>query len=250
MPRSTLLCLHGFLGFAADWQPVQQHLQEWGNCLTPDLPGHGATPLLPGQQSYASWTAWLAQWLQARTTERVILVGYSLGGRVALAFAAAYPQRVQALALLSAHPGLESPSARAERARADAQRAAQIRQQGLPPFLEGWYRLPLFALEGQPDVRAALVASRQRQDPAAMARVIEEMSPGRQPSLWGALAALRVPLLYLAGAHDEKYRRVAARVARHVPGGRVCILSGVGHMLLWQAGGQVGENLKKWLDFS
>ena len=206
--------LHGFLGTGDDWAQVCAALG-WGleRCFCPDLPGHGGEPLWE-PVSYEGWTRWLAAKLDERGWQQVALVGYSLGGRLALAFAARWPQRVARLVLVSAHPGLEDRAARAQRARQDDRRAARIRRQGLPAFLEAWYRLPLFDLETRPALRQALIARRSRQQAEAMARVIAAMSPGRQPPLWDALAQLPLPVGYVAGERDAKYTAVAARVAR------------------------------------
>ena len=196
--RIPAVLLHGFLGQGADWEALRRR---WAPRPTyaPDLPGHGATPLRPGRQSYASWARWLAARLDERGLTRVHLVGYSLGGRVALAFALTHPQRVVSLALESANPGIGDPQARAERARLDAERAERIRRQGLRTFLEAWYRMPLFAsLAAHPGLRERLVAQRSRQDAATMARVIAEMSPGVQPDLTPRLGELKMPVLLMA----------------------------------------------------
>ncbi len=225
-----VVCLHGFLGTGRDWEAVAAALEGRARCLTPDLPGHGETPLTPGTQSYAAWAQWLAEWLDARGLPAVALVGYSLGGRVALAFAAAFPQRVRALALISAHPGLTHAAERRARQRADQARAAAIRAEGLAAFLEAWYRLPLFGMTTDAR-RQALIARRSQQRPAAMARVIAEMSPGRQPPLWEALAGLPFPVAYIAGEDDAKYAALAATFAQRVPQAQRFLIPHVAHMV-------------------
>lgn len=221
--------LHGFLGRGSDWDGLRERLAPRPT-YAPDLPGHGATPLRPGVQSYASWVAWLTAWLDAHGLRRIHLVGYSLGGRVALAFALAQPQMVVSLTLESANPGLGDPQARAERARLDAERAARIRREGLRAFLADWYRLPLFAsLDAHPGLREVLVARRSQQDAAVMARVIAEMSPGRQPDLTPRLAELSMPVLLVTGERDPKYPRLLQGMARRIPHARLVLVPQAGH---------------------
>ena len=232
-PKSVplpVLFLHGFMGTGADWRAVGDSLARRGvEWLAPDLPGHGNSPLLAEGQSYAAWSNWLAKLLDERALEQVALVGYSLGGRVALAFALAYPDRVGALVLVSANPGIEDEEDRAARLRTDEERAALIRSQGMEAFLAAWYSMPLFeSLHSRPALLERITAARVSQNADAMAEVISAMSPGRQPSLWHDLPRLTMPSLWLAGALDPKYPKIAARAAK-ASHGRVLIVPSAGH---------------------
>ena len=236
------LFLHGFLGTHSDWGRV---LDAWphdaprpAQVLTPDLPGHGRTPLDAASEiSYAGWIAWLDAYLDAAQAHGPgVLVGYSLGGRLALAWAARHPERVQGLYLLAAHPGLRDFQARAHRLALDEQRARVIRTAGLVSFLADWYDQPLFALRWRPRAKAALVAHRARQDAAAMAAVIAGLSPGRQPPLWDALAGLASRIGYVAGRWDVKYTALAQRlVAIRPPLRRIVVIERAGHLLPYDA---------------
>jgi len=244
--ETPVVFLHGFLGRGADWDALRRRFPSRPT-HAPDLPGHGATPLRPGRQSYAAWVSWLADWLDARCLKRVHLVGYSLGGRVALAFALAHPQVVVSLTLESANPGLREPQARAERARLDAARADLIRRKGLRNFLESWYRLPLFAsLDAHPGLREALITRRSQQNAEDMARVVAEMSPGQQPDLTPRLAELSMPVLLVTGERDPKYPQRLREMARRVPHARLVIVPQAGHNVHLEAEHAFGRLL---LDF-
>ena len=247
---ATWLFLHGFLGTGSDWGRV---LAAWprawprpARVLTPDLPGHGRTLLdAAATPSYAAWVAWLDAYLDAAGVQGpVVLVGYSMGGRLALAWAARHPARVRGVALLAAHPGLVDRDARARRAALDEHRAQTLLRHGLDAFLQIWYAQPLFALHQRPRARAALVAARRGQDPRAMAAVLVGMSPGRQPPLWDALHHLAPRVVYAAGRWDVKYTALAQRLARSRPAlPRVAIFARAGHMLPYD----VPRAVARWL---
>ena len=202
MNDDTLL-LHGFMGCAADWEPVLRGL-DTGRAI--DLPGHGATPLDCAHLSLDGW----ADWVAAQHAPVRQLVGYSLGGRLALRIAARHPAFCQQVVLVSAHPGLTDAIERADRAALDTTRAAQIRAD-FRGFLRRWYASPLFGLTTQQQAR--LIDTRAAQDPATVAAVIEAMSPGRAPASWDTVQRLSerpAGLRVVVGARDAKYAAVWA----------------------------------------
>ncbi len=225
-----LVLLHGFMGTHADWASLLPRLGRRFRCLLPDWPGHGASRLdIP--PAYASWNAALRASLLHRAEPPFFLAGYSMGGRLALDFALRYPGDVAALALLAANPGIEAPAARQQRLAWDEANARQL-QTDQDAFLQRWYDLPLFAsLARHPGLKARLRARRRQQDAMAMAAVIRQMSPGRQPSLWHQVPHLRMPTLALAGQLDEKYTRLVARLAAESPQVRALVLPFAGHAL-------------------
>ena len=222
--------VHGFLGSGADWRPVVDGLRDTYCCVTVDLPGHGGS-VGRGADGYTleAATAGLRAVCDHLGLERSALVGYSMGGRVALCTAAETPARWRGLLVESASPGLATEADRAARRKIDADRAARLAAD-LPGFLDAWAAMPLFAtLRRHPDRLATLQERRRKGDPAELARALEGLSVGRQPSLWPRLAALPDPFRVIAGTEDPKYADIACRIARaHEPARPVFVL-GAGH---------------------
>jgi 2-succinyl-6-hydroxy-2,4-cyclohexadiene-1-carboxylate synthase len=230
--KPPLIFLHGFLGRGVDWLPVAHRLAGDYYCLLFDLPGHGENIALEPDSplSFAHLSGQLHRQLAAIAPDRIRLVGYSMGGRLALYYALHFPQTVAALALEGASPGLADVTARQERAALDDERAARLLTEGMDAFLTQWYQLPLFAsLQEQPDVLARTIGQRRANDPRWAAKVIRELSPGRQPSLWAQLPQLLPPALLLAGGLDERYSAVASRMAKKIPQAVVKIAPHAGH---------------------
>jgi 2-succinyl-6-hydroxy-2,4-cyclohexadiene-1-carboxylate synthase len=242
--------LHGFLGSALDWRKLEASLGDGYRCIFPDLPGHGQNlaGLTDRPLSLPGWANGLARTLDRLGVSAAHLVGYSLGGRLALHFARQYPERVSSLVLESASPGLAGRVERRLRRQEDDHRAEQIRQVGMEKFLEDWYRMPLFAaLQRQPALLAALQRSRAGNDRQAMARVVAELSPGRQPSLWGKLSQVRMPVLLLAGELDVKYTALVGRMALELPGAEVAVALGVGHNVHLEAPEWYARQIRQFL---
>ncbi len=248
MTLPVLVFLHGFLGTGAQWNPVRRALAKWPT-LAPDLPGHGRTPLPPHTLHFDWLSAWLDAWLDTQQVSKAVLIGYSMGGRLAWHFAVHHPGRLVGLAIEGAAPGICDALARDQRRAADAARAARIHQVGLRTFAEEWYRQPLFhSLAEQPVLLSRAVQSASRQDAKAMARVIAELSPGRQPPLWDALPTLDIPTLLIAGARDAKYAALLDKAAALMPRAQRINIPGAGHNAHLEQSAAFAEAVRAWLE--
>lgn len=234
----AVVFLHGFMGNREDWQFLLPEFAENFYCIFLDLPGHGQNQgNLPADPLTFAWlSAGLEQLLDELHLPAVHLVGYSMGGRAALYFTVYYPQRVKSLVLESASPGLADSAAREARFREDEQRAARLKEFGMEDFLDNWYRMPLFnSLRNRSDILDGLKDRRQRNNPDNLARVIAELSPGRQPALWGNLVDIFVPVLLMAGEADEKYTHLVRKMALQLPQASLALAPGAGHNIHLEA---------------
>ncbi|AGA33326.1 2-succinyl-6-hydroxy-2,4-cyclohexadiene-1- carboxylate synthase [Thioalkalivibrio nitratireducens DSM 14787] len=228
--RPTVLLLHGFMGTGLDWIETARNLAPAFRCLLPDLPGHDGRPLDLGgmEASFEAYTDWLWHTLEPALPRHFALAGYSLGGRLALDLACRFPERVSALILESAHPGLSEPRERRERARHDEDWARRFENGPWPAVLAHWYRQPVFAslTDAQRD---SFIARRARHSPQTLARVLRATNLARQPDRWHDLPRLPMPIAFIAGAEDPKFCTVGERMARMLPELTLVKLDGVGH---------------------
>ena len=229
-PQATntaeVVCLHGFLGDPQEWQPVAQALGPGLRCRTPALPGHDGAPP-PGETFEALADALWAR-LASDLPPRFALVGYSLGGRLALALAERHPQRISALILEGAHPGLQDASARAQRRRHDDAWARRLSTGSWLENLDAWYRQPVFADLSEAR-RRALIQRRAGHDPQHLAATLRAASLAGQPDLRPALRRLPAPSAYIAGARDQTFSAIADDLATQTQGLTVVKIDGVGH---------------------
>lgn len=199
------------------------------HCLTMDLPGHGRSLDQPGgTYSVEGATDAVVETLDAKGVSSCTLVGYSMGGRVALSLALRAPHRVERLVLESASPGLRTATERAERRAVDAERADRI-EEDLEAFLADWYRQPLFTSLSRHELVEEMVQTRSMNDPYELARALRGMSPGRQASFWDQLDEINCPTLILTGALDDKYMSITGEVAARIEPARRVVVSEAGH---------------------
>ncbi|GAB4452235.1 MAG: hypothetical protein OHK0041_15490 [Anaerolineales bacterium] len=182
---------------------------------------------------------------------KIHLVGYSLGGRIALAFACRFPQRILSLTLESAAPGIVDKSERAGRLAEDSLRAEAILKDGMPAFVEQWYQMPLFAsLHRHPEKLSVIKEAASRNNPRWMAKVIRELSPGAQPPLWDSLSKLSFPVFLIAGEKDIKYVQIVRAMAKRIRGARFRIVPKAGHNVHVEQPEEYIALLKKFLQNS
>lgn len=227
-----LVFLHGFLGSGMSWRDISIALQQDYFCIMPDLPGHGENTKdeLSSPLSFEFLTNWLFHLLDEYHAPQIHLVGYSLGGRVALAFAVRHPEKILSLTLESANPGILDGTERSRRLTEDTARAESILKDGMSAFVDKWYRMPLFAsLTSQPDKLSAIKEAASRNDVQWMAKVIRELSPGLQTPLWDSLPNLSFPVLLMAGSEDKKYVQVIQKMAERIQNSRSAIVPNAGH---------------------
>ncbi len=227
----VLLFLHGFLGNGKDFNTVISLLSEKFDCLAVDLPGHGNTQVKGGDEFYtlSNTAKGLIQWLEDLQIQQCFLVGYSMGGRLALYLALYYPQYFQKVILESASPGLKTAKERSQRYLSDLRLAEELEQQNLEDFLIRWYEKPLFKTFKSHSNSESILARRLQNNPTELAKSLRWMGIGNQPSLWEKLSQTQIPLLLLVGGLDEKFITINQEMANLCSTAQLEIIPDCGH---------------------
>lgn len=231
----ALLLLHGFTGSKDTWSRFIPCWSRDLQVIAIDLPGHGKTDSPDDWERYSiEQTAGdIIALLDSLGIKQAHMLGYSMGGRLAITIASLYPERVQSLVLESCTPGLESEEEREERKRQDWQLAAFIMEHGIEAFVERWENIPLFTSQQQlpPSVREQMRQQRLQNNPRGLANSLRGMGTGMQPSWWDSLHRLRMPALLLGGEYDEKFLRILQRMEKRLPYAEFVQVSGAGHTI-------------------
>lgn len=225
----TLVLLHGYTHTGRSWDRVLAALGERYRALAPDIRGHGASAELE-PVTLENVIGDVSQ----LTTDSITLVGYSMGGRIALHAAFALAERVDRLVLIGASPGIADAVQRGSRRAADERLAEQMERSSIEQLAASWAATPVLA--GQPpEVAAAAHEDRLRSTPAGLARALRGLGTGVLPSLWGRLPELPIPVELVVGERDQKFALLAQRMADELTDGRVVIVPGAGHAVHLEA---------------
>jgi 2-succinyl-6-hydroxy-2,4-cyclohexadiene-1-carboxylate synthase len=165
--------------------------------------------------------------------QKTAALGYSMGGRIALHLAQRAPERLWALVLESASPGIVDATEREARRQSDAVLAEMIERGGIVAFVDRWQALPLFATQTRlpAALREALRHQRLSNNPHGLANSLRGLGAGMQKPLGRRLSELRIPALLLAGALDAKYCTLARQMAAALPDPQLAIIQQSGHAI-------------------
>ena len=229
--KPPLVLLHGFTGSSESWRPFADDFARTHRPIGVDLLGHGLSDSADDPACYRAEAAvrQLLALFDRLDVGPVDLLGYSMGGRVALQLAAAAPERIRRLVLESASPGIVDPAERAARIKSDAALADFAEREGLAAFVDRWERVPLFASQARlpEEVRARLRGQRLRGDARGLAGSLRGFGAGVPGPLWDRLPTM--PTLIVVGALDEKYCAIGREMAARMPNARLEVVPNAGH---------------------
>lgn len=203
-PRAVLV--HGFTQTHETWVDVIDSLKQNFEVIAVDAPNHGdSCDISLNLESGAKAIG--------EVGGNATYIGYSLGGRFCLTLALAEPQLVSRLVLISTTAGIEDKELRSERIRNDEELARRIEQIGVNQFIDEWLNQSLFAgLNNETNQRGV----RLKNTAIGLSSSLRLCGAGRQQPTWSRLKELTMPILVIAGANDEKYRRLAERLVSEI----------------------------------
>jgi 2-succinyl-6-hydroxy-2,4-cyclohexadiene-1-carboxylate synthase len=240
-PTGRLVFLHGFTQTHHHWHHcadlIADRLADRPTLAFVDLPGHGLSnrdlteiaasgpPIveLAGQGTY---------------------IGYSMGGRFALAAALARWGIVERLVLIGATPGIENDAERYERHRLDRERADRIETIGIEPFLDEWLAAPMFA--NLPHSEHDL-EHRRRNYVTGLAHSLRWCGTGNQAPMWQHLERIPIPILVIAGELDTKFTEIGRRMTDALPNATFVPIPGAGHAAHTERPGATAGTIADWL---
>ncbi len=252
--QPVILFLHGFMGNSHEFDEAIQLLKHDFYCLKIDLPGHGNTKVLGNEDSYTmeNTAQALIELLDNLQIHQCFLIGYSMGGRLALYLTLYFPHRFPKLVLESASPGLRTSAERQERIKRDGQIARKLERclekNDFIAFLQNWYQQPVFGnIQNHPQYQH-LIEIRIQNNPLELAKSLRFMGTGCQPSLWEKLQDNPNDFLLLVGENDKKFVDINQQIAEICQDCQLKIVSNASHNIHFEKPKDFVENIKFFLN--
>lgn len=229
----ALLLLHGFGGNKSTWADLRAGLDSEYRVIAVDILGHGASDKPTQVRAYHMVRAScdVISLLDELRIPACHLLGYSMGGRLALRLAVSYPTRFRSLILESASPGLADDVERKQRRRQDEALAERIETMGIAWFADYWEKLPLWKSQAKlsEDILAAQRKQRLGNSATGLANSLRGMGSGAQPNLWPRLEQVTMPTLLVVGKQDSKFVAINQLMARQMPRAVLQVIPDAGH---------------------
>lgn len=236
-PTTRLTFVHGFTQTSRSWDPVVDDLSRDHECICLDAPGHGDSH--DGARSL-----WQCADDIAESSTGGVLVGYSMGARMALHAVLARPYLFGGLILVSGTAGIENEGERSTRRDADNALADRIETIGVSDFIDEWLSNPMFAGLSP---AMAMKPDRLRNDASGLADSLRHAGTGTQESLWDRLGELAIPVLIVTGTLDAKFSEIGRRMASMMNHSTLVSVEGAGHTVHLERTAEFVSLVRAWL---
>lgn len=231
--KTPIIFLHGFTGSASDWEYVMENIDDQCFPIAIDLPGHGKTEVSDIANVYLidSINNIISTIIEKLEISKVVLLGYSMGGRVALSFAAQYPLKIKAVILESSTAGIDNADERDKRLLCDLELAEKIENIGIETFIKYWVGLPLFKSQKSipQEKYQEIVKEKLNNNKKGLANSLRGFGTGKMTNLWYKLEDLSFPCLLITGSFDKKYEKIASKMKNQFPYSVHEVVESVGH---------------------
>jgi 2-succinyl-6-hydroxy-2,4-cyclohexadiene-1-carboxylate synthase len=231
--KDTILLVHGFTGSLEDWRDIYPHLDERFNYVGIDLIGHGKSDSPNDIKKYEpeSLINQIEDILTQLSVNEVIILGYSMGGRVALNYAVSYPQKIKGLILESTSAGIKNERDRTERTESDEVLASYIEENGTEKFAERWMNQDIFNTQRRfSDEKLQKIKIRIAQNSkTGLANTLRGFGTGNMPYLADKVNLMQSPVILISGGLDTKYCKLNSELKKKFPNAKNAVIKNAGH---------------------
>lgn len=234
----TIVLLHGYPLDRSIWDSLAPLLEQDFQMVIPDLRGFGESEVADSGGSIDRYASDVRSVMQQLRIPTACIVGHSMGGYVALAFARSYPERTAGIGLISSQTAPDSP----ERKQGRYTTAKRILLEGVGPVAETMSG----QLTANAEIQGALRSLISRQRPEGLAFALEAMA--ERPDSMDVITGSGKPTLIVHGDADALIPVDKAReIKQAMPGARYTELPGAGHMPMLENPRAVAEALRFFL---
>jgi pimeloyl-ACP methyl ester carboxylesterase len=237
-----LVFIHGFPLNRSTWSKQVEAFKSNYRVIAPDLRGLGETEATPGPASMSRFAEDLHALLHHLGTGPAILVGHSMGGYVALAFARAFPKALRALVLVGTKAGADSPAG------ADVRRvlAEKVQAEGTSVVVEAMAPKMLSASHTDAAMAASVKDFMTTASPEGVVSALLGMAERPDAGAW--LGKIRVRTLVIVGAEDTVIPPSESEILMMgIPSAQLKIIPKAGHLVAFEEANAFNDALREWL---
>ena len=224
---TKLFCIHGNFQTPSVWKPLADNLKTRNVNLD-------VIPINLENYSFDGFDRWVDDFCNSVQTlagqEKSFLLGYSLGGRLALHASLHNPNLWQGMIIVGADPGLESQEEKKLQLDKDRSWAERLKREPLEKLVDEWDAQSVFC-----GIRNQAPRNLGEMNPDRLSQQFKVFSKGIQQNLAPKLAELkRPPILFLSGDKDDKYQKIGEELAKSSSIVKAQVVPDSGHRVPWE----------------
>ncbi len=237
--------LHGFMGSGRDYSLLAPFLKN--RLVAWDLIGHGDSDA-PLETEFYTLEGQL-EFLRDTLPKKSVLMGYSMGGRLALQFACRYPEHLCGVIVIGGTAGIVENHDRESRKGWDHWMASRLEEIGMKSFLEKWNSLPIIQSQEkiEPSHRSEMLETRKNQSERGLSNSLRHFGSGTMPDCWSKLPKMKLPVLLIVGEQDSKYKEIALQMLNLIDHSSMGVIPSAGHCAHLENPEACSILIKKWI---
>ena len=232
--KIPIIFLHGFTGNVNDWNIVVKNIPQNFYSVVIDLIGHGKSSSPKNIKNYtlSSQLQFLKKIISRLELNNPVLAGYSMGGRLSLAYALENKNNVKALVLESTSFGYKTETEKTERIAADKRLAGQIKNSTLKDFFDFWYGIDLFkSLNNNPNIVLEELKNKKvlTNNKTGLINSLLGFGTGTMDNYLKQIAEFNKKVLLITGSLDKKFTQIAKEAYTLFPNAKNKTVNNCGH---------------------
>ena len=209
LTTTPIVFLHGFTGNSNSWRHIADALNRW--VILIDLPGHSKSEFINLNEEYSidDFCSELYLLLNNYSIKKIDLVGYSMGGRIAMAFSSKHSNRINSLVLESSSLGIDDNKDKEDRYNQDLELCDNM-EDNLNVFVDNWESKLLFKDQKR---RNYILWEEQRNNRLKhnhkqLSKSLQVFSSGSMPYYEESFKYFEFPISIICGTDDDKYVKI------------------------------------------
>jgi 2-succinyl-6-hydroxy-2,4-cyclohexadiene-1-carboxylate synthase len=222
--------IHGFLGRPSDWEKIKIYFKDF------DLQFHSISDYIlenniNHNNDFLNWSQnFNNSCLLNKSNHKNIIIGYSLGGRLALHSLISKNFQWDAAIIVSANPGLSNENEKKLRIEKDLHWSHRFLNENWVDVIKDWDSQPTFA-----GIQNTLVRKKEEINKNEIFDILNRFSLGKQNDLQESIEKLKIPILWVSGEKDTKFSSITNKIQALNSGIQIAIIPHAGHRVPWEA---------------
>jgi len=245
-----LILIHGFTGTNKSFDKLSNFLKQYFKIIKLDMIGHGLS-MDKDIKSYSFLQSirYIEKIIKELHLKKVNILGYSLGGRLAMQFSIINQHKINKMILCSSSFGIKNKSERISRIKSDEKIITLLRNNNLEKFVNYWEAIPLWESEKKlpVEIKNKHRIIRLNQKNEGLMLNLRHQGQGVQEFLGESLKNIKIKTLIMYGDNDLKYKFISKEMAEIIENSELSEVPNSGHNIILENPIYISQKIKNFI---